>query len=561
MDIDFKIILDNIPSPVIVATPEKDDSGKVIDFEISYVNEEVKKAVGYIIKDCRKWSEFENEITSDVPWFKMALDAMAERDYPEAKYFSPSTKKWYKIDMKYLAEQKNVIVFFTDITSERQYYQRLKESAITDVQTGFLNRTGFNESFNIALETARYNKKNAALLILDIDNLQSINDSRGYNEGDSLIQGVCEVLKQFENHGVQIFRYGDDEFALIINNFDTEDSLANFIDCIYESFQIKQISVSGGISFFPSNSELSEELIRFADMALQYAKKNGKNNFTYFEPDMQRLFIQKLTLQSKMTTALLENSFSQYYQPQFDINTGKLRGFEALIRWTDAELGNIPPSIFIPIAEETGLIIPIGRWILRTAVKTLKTWQEKYRFDGVMSVNISPIQLLQDNFIEELDEIVRNEKIDPTLLEIEITEGVFIHKMEETVEKLKAIRERGIRVSLDDFGTGYSSLSYLQSLPLNTLKIDKSFINDITSKDGVQANITSSIIKMVGNMGLETIAEGVEYPEQLDLLTHFKCNIVQGFLRGKPMPQKLCDDYLSGDDNALLKNSKGQMSY
>lgn len=557
MDIDFKIILDNIPSPVIVATPEKDDSGKVIDFEISYVNEEVKKAVGYIIKNCRKWSDFENEITSDVPWFKMALDAIADREYPEARYFSPSTKKWYKIDMKYLAEQKNVIVFFTDITSERQYYQRLKESSITDVQTGFLNRTGFNESFNIALETARYNKKNAALLILDIDNLQSINDSRGYNEGDALILGVSEVLKQFENHGVQIFRYGDDEFALIINNFDTEDSLANFIDCIYESFQIKQISVSAGISFFPSNSELSEELIRFADMALQYAKKNGKNNFTYFEPDMQRLFIQKLTLQSKMTTALLENSFSQYYQPQFDINTGKLRGFEALIRWTDAELGNIPPSIFIPIAEETGLIIPIGRWILRTAVKTLKTWQEKFHFDGVMSVNISPIQLLQDNFIEELDEIVKNEKIDPTLLEIEITEGVFIHKMEETVEKLKAIRERGIRVSLDDFGTGYSSLSYLQSLPLNTLKIDKSFINDITSADGVQANITSSIIKMVGKMGLETIAEGVEYPEQLDLLTHFKCNIVQGFLRGKPMPQKLCDDYLSGDDNALLKNSKG----
>ena len=557
MDIDFKIILDNIPSPVIVATPEKDDSGKVIDFEISYVNEEVKKAVGYIIKGCRKWSDFENEITSDVPWFKMALDAMTDREYPEARYFSPSTKKWYKIDMKYLADQKNVIVFFTDITSERQYYQKLKSSAITDIQTGFLNRTGFNESFNIALETARYNKKYAALLILDIDNLQSINDSRGYNEGDALILGVSEVLKQFENHGVQIFRYGDDEFALIINNFDTEDSLANFIDCIYESFQIKQISVSAGISFFPSNSELSEELIRFADMALQYAKKNGKNNFTYFEPDMQRLFIQKLTLQSKMTTALLENSFSQYYQPQFDINTGKLRGFEALIRWTDAELGNIPPSIFIPIAEETGLIIPIGRWILRTAVKTLKTWQEKFHFDGVMSVNISPIQLLQDNFIEELDEIVKNEKIDPTLLEIEITEGVFIHKMEETLDKLKAIRERGIRVSLDDFGTGYSSLSYLQSLPLNTLKIDKSFINDITSADGVQANITSSIIKMVGKMGLETIAEGVEYPEQLDLLTHFKCNIVQGFLRGKPMPQKLCDDYLSGDDNALLKNSKG----
>lgn len=557
MDLDFKLILDNIPSPALVASPIKNDADKIIDFEILYVNEEIKKAVGFIIKQHKKWSEFEDDIISDVPWFKMALDAMAGRDYPDSRYFSPSTQSWYKIDMKYLPEQKNIIVFFSNITSERQYYQKLKQSIITDSLTGLLNRTGFNDAFDITLETSRYNKKYAALVILDIDNLQSINDSRGYKEGDTLILRVSDTIKQFLRNGVQAFRYGDDEFALILSDFDSADTLVNFIDCIFESFQIKQISVSAGVSIFPSDSELAEELIRFADMALQYAKKNGRNNFTYFEPDMQRVFIQRLTIQSKMTTALLENSFSQYYQPQFDITTGKLRGFEALIRWTDTELGNIPPSIFIPIAEETGLIIPIGRWILKTAVHTLKSWQEKYNFDGVMSVNISPIQLLQDSFVDELIEIIEKENIQSSLLEIEITEGVFIHKMEETIEKLKKIKDLGIRVSLDDFGTGYSSLSYLQALPLNTLKIDKSFINDLTSKDGVQANITSSIIKMVGNMGLETIAEGVEYPEQLDLLSNFKCNIVQGFLRGKPMPLNSCDDYLSGNDSALIKNSKG----
>ena len=291
-------------------------------------------------------------------------------------------------------------------------------------------------------------------------------------------------------------------------------------------------------------------------MAVHYAKKNGKNNFVYFELDMQRVFIQHLQLQTKMTTAILESNFKQYYQPQFDIRTSQLRGFEALIRWTDTELGDIAPSVFIPLAEETGLIIAIGRWVLKTAISTLKTWQEKYDYKGIMSVNVSPVQLRQDNFIPELKELITVYQIDPSLLEIEITEGIMIHNMNDTIEKLKAVKNLGLRVSLDDFGTGYSSLSYLQMLPLNTLKIDKSFINNITSSDGIQANITSSIINMVEKMGLETIAEGVEHPEQLDLLNKFNCNVVQGFLCGKPMPFALCDAYLSGDKGAMLKNSK-----
>ncbi len=554
MSVNLKSVLDNIASPVIVATPIKDNTGRITDFEIIYTNEELKKAAGYVVQNKPKWSDFSENITSDIPWFKMALDAIAGRFYDDVKYFSPSTQAWYKIEMKYLSDEKYIIITFINITSEREYYRKLKKTLVTDPMTVFANRSGFADTFNIVLETARFKKFYTALLIIDIDNLQNINDSLGNTAGDQLILEVADVLKQFQREYIQVFRYGDDEFAVIITNFESNDSLVNFIDCIYDAFQIKQIGVSGGISIFPENTEQKDELIRFADMAVHYAKKNGKNTFVYFEPEMQRVFIQHLTLQTKMNAALLDSTFTQYYQPQFDIQSGKLRGFEALIRWHDEELGNVAPSVFIPLAEETGLIISIGRWVLHTAINTLKTWQAKYDFRGIISVNVSPIQLLHENFLSELTDLLATYKVDPNLLEIEITEGVMINNMGDAIEKLRQIKDMGLRVSLDDFGTGYSSLSYLQMLPLNTLKIDKAFINDITSADGVQATITRSIIDMVEKMGLETIAEGVENAEQLELLHKFNCNFVQGFLRGKPMPYSLCDAYLAGDMNALLKN-------
>ena len=554
MNVNLSSILDNIAAPVIAATPIKDSTGKIVDFDIIYTNEEVKKASGYVIQNKPKWSDFSMNITSDIPWFKMALDAIAGRFYDDVRYFSPSTQAWYKIEMKYLPSEKYIIITFINITSEREYYKKLKKTLITDPMTGFANRTGFADSFAITLETARFKKFHAALLVVDIDNLQNINDSLGSQAGDKVILDVADVLKQFQREYIQVFRYGDDEFAVIITNFESKDSLVNFIDCIFDTFQLKQISVSGGIAMFPTNTEQKDEMIRFADMAVHYAKKNGKNSFVYFEPEMQRVFIQHLTLQTKMNAALLDSSFTQYYQPQFDIQSGKLRGFEALIRWNDEELGTVSPSVFIPLAEESGLIVPIGRWVLKTAITTLKTWQAKYDFRGIISVNVSPIQLLSETFISELEEMMIEYRVDPELLEIEITEGVMINNMGDAIEKLRQIKAMGLRVSLDDFGTGYSSLSYLQMLPLNTLKIDKAFINDITSKDGVQATITRSIIDMVEKMGLETIAEGVENKEQLELLNKFNCNFVQGFLRGKPMPYNLCDAYLAGDVNALLKN-------
>ncbi len=276
-------------------------------------------------------------------------------------------------------------------------------------------------------------------------------------------------------------------------------------------------------------------------MAVHYAKKNGKNSFIYFEPEMQRVFIQHLTIQTRMNAALLESSFTQYYQPQFDIQTGKLRGFEALIRWDDEELGSISPSAFIPLAEETGLIIPIGRWVLKSAITTLKTWQEKYNFTGIMSVNVSPIQLRSDNFISELDELIEQYKIKPELLEIEITEGVMINNMNDAIDKLRKIKAMGLRVSLDDFGTGYSSLSYLTFLPAQKVKIDKSLVDNYLV-DGKETFI-ENIVHLVHDLGMKLTVEGVEQKWQYDKLSKMGCDFVQGYFFSKPMLPNLVPDF------------------
>ena len=357
------------------------------------------------------------------------------------------------------------------------------------------------------------------------------------------IEAHFENLKNFKGNFFQVVKMVEDFIEELQNNE------------ILKGCHILRILDSGNYYIYTFKIDFPEqknELIRFANMALHHSKKNGKNIFTTFDFDMQRVLIQHLTLQTKLTSAILDSNFVMYYQPQFDIKTKELRGFEALIRWEDSELGNIPPSVFIPLAEETGLIIPIGTWVLNTAFSTLKKWQIKYNFKGIMSVNISPKQLKQHNFIDELQNLLVRYNLSPSSIELEITEGIMINNMRATIDKLQVLRSMGLKVSLDDFGTGYSSLSYLQKLPLNTLKIDKSFISNITSNDGVQANITSSIIKMVDNMGLETIAEGVENEDQLHLLKDFNCNIVQGFHSGKPMPLELCNEFLAGDMSALI---------
>lgn len=542
--------MNSISSPLIVARPIILPQGQK-DFELVFFNEAFSRTVSKTILKFHYFHEFKALLSTEVPWNDMADKAINKIPCEPVTYFSDLSNGWFRVQMKGM-DGKYIVVNIENITKEREHSKKLLDTAYIDILTGLYNRNKFLDDIADLTAQAQFNGTKLGLLLIDIDNMKIINDYNGHTAGDEVLKKSAEILKRFSKNIIKAYRFGGDEFLLAIKNCSSMDSITNVCDTVFESFNSEQIKFSGGIAVYPDDSEEPEDLLRFTDIAMRRAKKDGKNRITNFKPEMQRVFIQKLNMQAKMSAALLNSDFYLVYQPQFDIKTGDLRGFEALMRWHDKELGDIGPAIFIPLAEETGMILEIGDWVLNAAFCTLKNWQQKYSFKGIMSINISPMQLKQPNFIENIRNLLIKYNLNPDAVEIEITEGIMIENMNEAIEKLNSLKNIGLRISLDDFGTGYSSLSYLQVLPLNTLKIDKSFITGITEKNGIQANITNSIITMVTKMGLQTIAEGVEKNEQLQILKEFNCHIVQGFLRGKPMPEQNCAAYLGGKKSALI---------
>lgn len=547
---DFMSIMNSISSPVIVARPIILPQGQK-DFELVFFNEAFSRTVSKTILKFHYFHEFKALLSTEVPWNDMADKAINKIPCEPVTYFSDLSNGWFRVQMKGM-DGGYIVVNIENITKEREHSKKLLDTAYIDILTGLYNRNKFLDDIAELTAQAQFNGTKLGLLLIDIDNMKIINDYNGHTAGDEVLKKSAEILKRFSKNIIKAYRFGGDEFLLAIKNCSSMDSITNVCDTVFESFNSEQIKISGGIAVYPDDSEEPEDLLRFTDIAMRHSKKDGKNRITNFKLEMQRVFIQKLNMQAKMSSALINKDFYLVYQPQFDIKTGDLRGFEALMRWYDKELGDIGPAIFIPLAEETGMILEIGDWVLNTAFCTLKNWQQKYSFKGIMSINISPMQLKQPNFIENIRNLLIKYNLNPDTVEIEITEGIMIENMNEAIEELNSLKNIGLRISLDDFGTGYSSLSYLQVLPLNTLKIDKSFITGITEKNGIQANITNSIITMVTKMGLQTIAEGVEKNEQLQILKEFNCHIVQGFLRGKPMPEQNCAAYLGGKKSALI---------
>ena len=542
--------MNSIFSPLIVARPIILPQGQK-DFELVFFNEAFSRTVSKTILKFHYFHEFKALLSTEVPWNDMADKAINKIPCEPVTYFSDLSNGWFRVQMKGM-DGGYIVVNIENITKEREHSKKLLDTAYIDILTGLYNRNKFLDDIAELTAQAQFNGTKLGLLLIDIDNMKIINDYNGHTAGDEVLKKSAEILKRFSKNIIKAYRFGGDEFLLAIKNCSSMDSITNVCDTVFESFNSEQIKISGGIAVYPDDSEEPEDLLRFTDIAMRHSKKDGKNRITNFKLEMQRVFIQKLNMQAKMSAALINNDFYLVYQPQFDIKTGDLRGFEALMRWYDKELGDIGPAIFIPLAEETGMILEIGDWVLNTAFCTLKNWQQKYSFKGIMSINISPMQLKQPNFIENIRNLLIKYNLNPDTVEIEITEGIMIENMNEAIEELNSLKNIGLRISLDDFGTGYSSLSYLQVLPLNTLKIDKSFITGITEKNGIQANITNSIITMVTKMGLQTIAEGVEKNEQLQILKEFNCHIVQGFLRGKPMPEQNCAAYLGGKKSALI---------
>lgn len=565
---DFKLIVDSYSDAILIVKPcgKSDEyiTHDNIDFDIIYKNAAFEKIFPGIIEPGLTYDGVKDNLPEAIDWRKISLTALRDKTTQFITFYSLVAQKHIQTAVDPV-ENLMVILHFTDITKEKEHELQLKRQnarlaaltdelsdandmlkavTYTDFTTGLPSKIKFTEDAKKLIDVSTQIDSKFAIMLINLDNIKEINDSKGRETGDMIIKKTANILQRFESKDIHIYRCDGDEFLLIVENLKNRNRMITIGDTLLEAMNLHRIRFSAGISIFKEDATSIDDLMRFADMAMQTVKKHGRNNFTFFQMSMHKKFMDKLNILTKLNNAVSSEVFQQFYQPQYDVASGELRGFEALIRWHDPDLGWISPDEFIPIAEESKLVIPIGEWVLETAVAKLKKWSNEFGFNGIMSINVSPVQLKNENFLENFKILLKKYDVSPKQIEIEITEGIFIDDPKEVICILNNIRDMGIGISLDDFGTGYSSLRYLQMLPITTLKIDKSFIANITDKNGVEANITNSIISMVTNMGLDTIAEGVEDQSQLEILKAIKCHTIQGFLKGKPMTSEDCEKLL-----------------
>ena len=556
--IDYKNVFDAVPQPSLIVFPETDGKGIVTDFQVLYENPAYTNLMRILTDDGRKNEQFRAELDSFPPLFNTARQTGSGKPFFELELESVSLNSRFRIQ----AAEVSGGTYLLSLMGEEKIRlspAELNASDSLDALTGLPDRSYFNRVFDQTIDAAVINGRTAGIVLIDLDDMKSINDSSGHLAGDSILRRSAHLLERFAGDDCLVFRYGDDEFLLLQTDLPSKDRLATISDVIFDSFQNIGIRISAGIACCPDDSSNAADLLKFADLAVKTAKRNGKNTVVFFEQRMYANFLRRSLLQQKLIIAAANGSFEQYYQPQFSLSSDRLRGFEALLRWNDATLGMISPDEFIPIAEETHVICELGSWVLHRACETLRTWREQYGFAGIMSVNVSPSQLLGNGFIEDLETSLKTYGVQPGSLEVEITEGIFIHDIGRIVPLLQQIRQLGVLVSLDDFGTGYSSFRYLQFLPIDTLKVDKAFVSNLTENPNMQAKLTESIISLGNKLELETIAEGVEREEQLKVLKTMHCSVLQGFYRGRPMPKDKCDAVLAGDISQLDRIGSEQL--
>jgi diguanylate cyclase (GGDEF)-like protein len=436
-------------------------------------------------------------------------------------------------------------------------YRRLVETeeklvylANYDTLTGLPNRNLLLERLRQTLGRARRAHQKVAVLALDLDNFKMINDPLGHEVGDKVLCEIAQRLTQMVSEmGVTVARLSGDEFVVMFdtNNIvkDVSEMAPRLLDNISRPMTIDNhemvITASIGISVYPSDSEDASLLVKNADTAMSRAKAAGKNTYQFFTAEMNKVALERLILENRLRKVLANNELCLYYQPQVELSSGKIIGMEALVRWQHPELGLVSPLKFVPVAEEMGLIIPIGEWVLRTACQQNKDWQRAGFPPLRVSVNVSSRQFQPSNLLETIKNALTDSSLNPIYLELELTESILMEEEnnhpKSTLELLTELQAMGVQIAIDDFGTGYSSLSYLKRFPVNTLKIDRSFIKDIDTNND-DAAIATAIIAMAHSLRLSVVAEGVENSEQLAFLQEQQCEIVQGFYFSRPIPVK-----------------------
>jgi len=437
----------------------------------------------------------------------------------------------------------------TDITQEKQYEQEIEKLAYYDYLTGLPNRVSFTEELRSSIDKCAEKGRLVAINFIDMDNFKFINDTFGHSYGDKVLVLITKRLDTLKAGNIKIFRIGGDEFIIVQKNCKdaseciglTEKLLSVFSSPINIDDNSFYSTCSIGVAIYPNHGSSVEEIFKNADLAMYKAKNSGKNRYVLYEHNIGEELSERIQLERDLREAFENNEFELYYQPQVETVSRRISGFEALLRWNSPKRGQVPPGKFIPVAEEMGLINDIGKWVIEQSFMFAKSLQGK----GIcISCNVSPLQLIQSDFTDNVISLFSSCKLERGGVALEITENILVESFEDISEKLKKLRENGILVYLDDFGTGYSSLTYLKSLPIDIVKIDKQFIDDIIIS-GEKKNMVKSIISLAHDIGLRVVAEGVEEEVQREYLVACQCCFIQGYLISKPVPEKLAVTYLS----------------
>jgi diguanylate cyclase (GGDEF)-like protein/PAS domain S-box-containing protein len=454
---------------------------------------------------------------------------------------------WISENTRVVKDDAGSVVYFEgtveDITARKQAETTIRYQAFHDLLTGLPNRVLLNDRLSVALAEAERTKEALAVMFMDLDRFKTINDTLGHAVGDQLLQQVVGRAINALRSVDTIARWGGDEFTLLLPHLSQPADVINVAERILAAFsstfclegQSFRITCSIGIAVYPGDGTDTTTLLRNADAALYQAKSLGRNRYQLYTPNLNHQASARLTLEHQLHKALERDELCLYYQPQIDTRHGKMTGVEALVRWRHPELGLVPPQTFIGLAEESGLIVSIGEWVLRTACQQCRAWQEQ-GFSAInVAVNLSSLQFQQPNLVDMVAEILSTTGLDPAHLELEVTESTAMKDLEFTRILLEKLSQMGISISLDDFGTGYSSLGYLKRFPLNGLKIDRTFICDLPD-DRQDLAITTAIIALGRGLKLNVVAEGVETEAQYQILRSLGCETMQGYLFNQPLP-------------------------